>query len=65
MTRDALREHLERMGHTVAPASLDEIYAALPVLEAMRRRVRRGYDRAAEPAHTFDAAASGTPGTGS
>lgn len=59
---EVLDQGLRRLGHVVSPESLKEIHAVMPALQDMKARVRRCYDRAAEPAHTFSAAASAETG---
>lgn len=53
MTLDEFHAALKALGYDVPAAALEEVHPMLPNLQAMRRRVRRGYPREAEPAHTF------------
>ncbi|MFP4361212.1 MAG: hypothetical protein ACOCYE_12815 [Pseudomonadota bacterium] len=53
MTLEDLRSRLQAFGYAVDEQALADIHAAWPHVEAMRRRVRRGVDRAVEPAHVF------------
>ena len=53
MTLEDLRSRLQALGYAVDERALADIHAAWPHIEAMRRRVRRGFDRAVEPAHVF------------
>lgn len=57
-----LEASFRQLGYTITPEALSEVMSVLPQLQAMRRRVRRGYDRADEPAHTFSAAESAEAG---
>ena len=51
------KQRLAEQGLTPTDVALQQMYAALPALEAVRARVNRAYDLADEPALTFDAGA--------
>ncbi len=51
------KRRLAEQGLTPTDDALQQMYAALPALEAMRARVNRTYDITDEPALTFDASA--------
>jgi len=52
---------LRAEGFTVSDAAAQEMWMALPGLEAMRHRARRVYGSADEPAHVFHPARQGEP----
>jgi hypothetical protein len=56
MTFEEFKDRILSAGFRPAEASLREMYAALPHLEAMRERLRRAYGYGDEPAHVFAAA---------
>ena len=49
------KSRLHAAGFNPEDKSLEEMYAALPYLDALRTRVRREYAHADEPAHVFSA----------
>ena len=49
------KSRLQAAGFDPDDKSLEEMYAALPYLEALRAQVRRDYAHADEPAHVFSA----------
>jgi hypothetical protein len=53
MSLEELRAHLSREGFGVPEERLAELHAALPLIDAMRRRVHRPYEYADEPAVLF------------
>jgi hypothetical protein len=55
MTLDEFRAHLAREGFTVPEDRLEELHAALPLVNAMRQRMRRAYGYGDEPALIFEA----------
>jgi hypothetical protein len=55
MTLDEFRAHLVREGFTVPEDRLEELHAALPLIDAMRQRMRRAYGYGDEPALIFEA----------
>jgi hypothetical protein len=50
---DAFAARIRALGFDPPPANLEEMFAAMPHLEAMRARLRRPYTYADEPAHVF------------
>ena len=57
MTFEQFRARLAEAGFHPPEKSLQEMYAALPHLEAMRARLHKPFGYADEPAHVFDAEA--------
>jgi hypothetical protein len=55
MTFEEFKARLAQAGYAPAEKSLQEMYAALPHLEAMRARVHKRFTYAEEPAHVFAA----------
>ena len=49
------KSRLHAAGFNPDDKSLEEMYAALPYLEALRAQVRRDYAHTDEPAHVFSA----------
>ena len=49
------KSRLHAAGFKPDDKSLNEMYAALPYLDAIRAQVRREYAHADEPAHVFSA----------
>jgi hypothetical protein len=55
MDFEEFKRRLAEAGLHPSDAALHRMHEALPHLEAMKTRVNRDYDMAAEPAHVFDA----------
>lgn len=55
MSLEEFRQRLLAEGLKPGEEALQEMYAALPMLQAMRARVHADYDMADEPASTFSA----------
>jgi len=53
LTPEAFAARIRALGFDPPQATLDEMYAALPHLDAMRARLRRAYTYADEPAHVY------------
>ncbi len=53
LTPEAFAARIRALGFNPPQATLDEMYAALPHLDAMRDRLRRAYTYADEPAHVY------------
>lgn len=53
MSLDAFAARIRALGFDPPQATLEEMYRAVPHLEAMRARLRRAYVYADEPAHVF------------
>jgi hypothetical protein len=60
-TFTAFAARLRAEGFTVSDTAAQEMWAALPGLEALRQRVRRTYRPSDEPAHVFHPARQGEP----
>jgi hypothetical protein len=56
MTREDIEKALDRAGLAVPARELGDVTAAVPLIEAMVRRLRRPRPVADEPAHVFMAA---------
>ena len=50
---EAFSARIRALGFDPPEASLKEMHAAMPHLDAMRARLRRAYTYADEPAHVF------------
>ncbi len=59
---DDFKARLAAAGFSPDAKALEEMYAALPYLEEMQARVRRGYGYGDEPATCYSAAAQSTGG---
>ena len=55
MEIEEFKRRLAEAGLKPTDAVVQQMYAALPLIEAMRARVNRNYDMADEPAATFNA----------
>ena len=53
-TREEIAAMARMAGLDLPPQYFDELVAAYANLEPMLKRIRRGRDRADEPAHVFD-----------
>ena len=56
MDFEAFERQIALAGLKPTPDALQQMYAALPLLEAMRARIHADYDMAEEPAVIFGAA---------